>query len=152
MVGGTRVHRSVIQREISRVLVLNLSGEKCGFKTAGEKCRLTKPSLLSRGTRPYYTGLISHSVFDQVRPATFASFLHSDSRTLMQNLTVNKPPVLTGTVLLILWLIYIVLTVWIPMLSVYIHAVNPYGDVLRPNSAAQNVDIVRQIDSGSLTT
>jgi hypothetical protein len=30
MVGGTIFHREMIQREISRVLVLNLSGEKSG--------------------------------------------------------------------------------------------------------------------------
>jgi hypothetical protein len=33
MVGGTTFHRRVIQREISRVLVLNLSGENNGTKT-----------------------------------------------------------------------------------------------------------------------
>jgi hypothetical protein len=33
MVGGTIFHRWVIQREISRVLVLNLSGKKTVLKT-----------------------------------------------------------------------------------------------------------------------
>ena len=46
-------HREVIQREISRVLVLNLSGKTNGAKnTAGRTLSLTPPSLLSRGTRP----------------------------------------------------------------------------------------------------
>ena len=32
MVGGTIFHRRVIQREISRVLVLNLSGKQSGAR------------------------------------------------------------------------------------------------------------------------
>jgi hypothetical protein len=51
MFGGTIFHRWMIQCEISRVLVLNLSG-----KTSGASARyrittpLTPPSLLSRDT------------------------------------------------------------------------------------------------------
>jgi len=37
MVGGTTFHWNVISREISRVLVLNLSGECGGGQTAWEK-------------------------------------------------------------------------------------------------------------------
>ena len=46
-------HRDVIQREISRVLVLNLlwQRKRCS-RTAQEISVLTTPSLLSRGTRP----------------------------------------------------------------------------------------------------
>ena len=53
MVGGTIFHRRVIQREISRVLVLNLSGKTSGAKTPPTRSLpLTQPSLLSRATRP----------------------------------------------------------------------------------------------------
>jgi hypothetical protein len=53
MVGGTTFHRRVIQREISRVLVLNLSGEKQRCQnTDGIRLCLTPPSFLSRATRP----------------------------------------------------------------------------------------------------
>src|SRR5271163_4352894 len=52
MVGGTMFHRRVIQREISRVLVLNLSGKTSGAKNTDRIfLSLTPPSLLSRGTR-----------------------------------------------------------------------------------------------------
>src|SRR5271156_4011768 len=51
MVGGTMFHRRVIQREISRVLVLNLSGKTSGAKNTDRIfLSLTPPSLLSRGT------------------------------------------------------------------------------------------------------
>ena|SRR5579885_1975122 len=56
MVGGTIFHRRVIQREISRVLVLNL----LWHDNAGGACAppritmsLTEPSLLSRGTHSF---------------------------------------------------------------------------------------------------
>jgi hypothetical protein len=49
-----RVHREVIQREISRALVLNLSGKTNGDKnTAGRSLPLTQPSLLSRAAQQY---------------------------------------------------------------------------------------------------
>ncbi len=55
MVGGTIFHRRVIQREISRALVLNL----LWHDNAGGACAppritmsLTEPSLLSRGSPP----------------------------------------------------------------------------------------------------
>src|SRR5713226_7959803 len=53
MVGGTTFHREMIQREISRALVLNLSGKASGA-TALPRIflSLTAPSLLSRPTRP----------------------------------------------------------------------------------------------------
>jgi hypothetical protein len=52
MVGGTIFHREVIQREISRALVLNLSGKASGAPTLLRTTMpLTEPSLLSRGTR-----------------------------------------------------------------------------------------------------
>ena len=53
MVGGTiEFHRRVIQREISRVLVLNLSGKQAVLKAPHRiSLSLTAPSLLSRGTR-----------------------------------------------------------------------------------------------------
>src|SRR5216684_4433392 len=52
MVGGTTFHREMIQREISRALVLNLSGKASGA-TALPRIflSLTAPSLLSRPTR-----------------------------------------------------------------------------------------------------
>src|SRR6266849_9278144 len=54
MVGGTTFHREMIQREISRALVLNLSGKASGA-TALPRIflSLTAPSLLSRPTRPF---------------------------------------------------------------------------------------------------
>ena len=54
MVGGTtRFHRKVIRREFSSGLwsSISLANKRCSH-TAQEECRLTKPSLLSRGTRP----------------------------------------------------------------------------------------------------
>ena len=52
MVGGTIFHRKVIQREISRVLVLNQSGDKETVpNTDGISLSLTPPSFLSRGNR-----------------------------------------------------------------------------------------------------
>ena len=61
MVGGTIFferssgeddHRWVIQREISRVLVLNPLWQKSGAQNTGRiLLSLTPPSLLSRGTR-----------------------------------------------------------------------------------------------------
>jgi hypothetical protein len=55
MVGGTIFHREMIPREISRALVLNLSGETSGAKTPPRRSLpLTEPSLLSRGTRTLF--------------------------------------------------------------------------------------------------
>ena len=52
MVGGTVFHREMIQREISRVLVLSLSGKASGALALHRTTMpLTEPSLLSRGTR-----------------------------------------------------------------------------------------------------
>src|ERR1017187_9012749 len=52
MVGGTIFHREVIPREISRALVLNLSGEHGGAHVPPRRSlSLTQPSLLSRATR-----------------------------------------------------------------------------------------------------
>ena len=52
MVGGTVFHRDVIQREISRALVLNLSGKASGATALPRiLLSLTAPSLLSRPTR-----------------------------------------------------------------------------------------------------
>jgi hypothetical protein len=46
-----RFHRGMIHREISRVLVLHLLWQRRGARsTTKEKCALTTPSLLSRGT------------------------------------------------------------------------------------------------------
>ena len=56
MVGGTIFHRRVIQREISRVLVLNLLWhDKAGGAHAPPRITmsLTEPSLLSRGTHSF---------------------------------------------------------------------------------------------------
>src|ERR1019366_3362091 len=51
MVGGRIFHREMIQREISRALVLNLSGKASGAQTLHRTTMpLTEPSLLSRGT------------------------------------------------------------------------------------------------------
>jgi hypothetical protein len=51
MVGGTIFHREVISREISRALVLNLSGKASGAHTPPRtSLPLTVPSLLSRAT------------------------------------------------------------------------------------------------------
>jgi hypothetical protein len=76
MVGGTIFHREVIQREISRVLVLNLLWRKkrC-FGTARDIFALTEPSLLSRATRheppagPDYLMRLTTTVSDS--PSTF---------------------------------------------------------------------------------
>jgi len=52
MVGGTIFHREVIPREISRALVLNLSGEHGGAHVPPRRSlSLTQPSLLSMATR-----------------------------------------------------------------------------------------------------
>jgi hypothetical protein len=52
MAGGTiRSHRKMIHRESSRASVLNHSGGPAVLHgSAGKKCLLTTPSLLSRGT------------------------------------------------------------------------------------------------------
>jgi len=51
MFGGTMFHREMIQREISRALVLNLSGKPSGASALpGIFLSLTEPSLLSRRT------------------------------------------------------------------------------------------------------
>src|SRR6266851_5728486 len=54
MIGGTTFHREMIQREISRALVLNLSGKASGA-TALPRIflSLTAPSLLSRTARSW---------------------------------------------------------------------------------------------------
>jgi len=50
----------VIQREISRVLVLNPSGEKSGATALHRiSLSLTPPSLLSRGTRQFVPGQLA---------------------------------------------------------------------------------------------
>ena len=54
MFGGTMFHREMIQREISRVLVLNPSGKKRCSGTAQDIFALTEPSLLSRRTPSYF--------------------------------------------------------------------------------------------------
>jgi hypothetical protein len=53
MAGGTiRLHRKMIHRESSGASVLNHSGNRAVLQSsATEKCGLTTPSLLSRGTR-----------------------------------------------------------------------------------------------------
>ena len=60
MAGGTicfRLHRKLIHRESSRASVLNPSGGHAVLHSiATEKCLLTTPSLLSRGTRPQVQG------------------------------------------------------------------------------------------------
>jgi hypothetical protein len=59
MVGGTTFHRRVIQREISRVLVLNLSGKPSGAQALHRiSLPLTEPSLLSRGTLYNRVGVV----------------------------------------------------------------------------------------------
>src|SRR5258708_33029686 len=72
MVGGTIFHRRVIQREISRVLVLNLSGNRNGAQNTDRTfLSLTAPSLLSRaspqgwpaaGSRTAYRGSFPFAV------------------------------------------------------------------------------------------
>jgi len=52
MVGGTTFHWNVISREISRVLVLNLSGECGGGQTAWEKFVLDTAFPLIDGHPP----------------------------------------------------------------------------------------------------
>ncbi len=49
MVGGTIFHREMIQREISRVLVLNLSGEKAVPRTAPDNYALDRAFALIDG-------------------------------------------------------------------------------------------------------
>ena len=56
MVGGTTFHREMIQREISRALVLNLSGKASGAPALhGMTLSLTAPSLLSRRTPSHFS-------------------------------------------------------------------------------------------------
>jgi hypothetical protein len=74
---------------------------------------------------PYYTGVISHDAFNVVRAAKVADFLHFGSRTLMQKLAINKPAALTGSVLFVLWLMYIATTISIPILVARIHGADP---------------------------
>jgi len=52
MVGGTKLHRKVIQREISRVLVLNLSGGKSGVAHRSEEVCLDNVFALIEGHPP----------------------------------------------------------------------------------------------------
>jgi len=50
MVGGTIFHREMIQREISRVLVLNLSGKASGTPSVPRTAlTMAAPSLLIEG-------------------------------------------------------------------------------------------------------
>jgi hypothetical protein len=69
MVGGTIFHRKVIQREITRVLLLNLSGKTSGACAPPRTTTpLTTPSLLSRATRQANYGImvdIEYQVWDQ---------------------------------------------------------------------------------------
>jgi hypothetical protein len=53
MEGGTRFCQEMIQREISRVLVLNLSGKNGASALPEIFLPLTAPSLLSRRTPSY---------------------------------------------------------------------------------------------------
>ena len=71
MVGGTIFHRRVIQREISRVLVLNLSGNASGAKnTAGEKFALDiafalidgHPNLCSQHRALLLDSVVGHTI------------------------------------------------------------------------------------------
>jgi hypothetical protein len=52
MVGGTTFHREVIEREISRALVLNLSGNTTVLKTPREKFVLDRVFALIEGHPP----------------------------------------------------------------------------------------------------
>ena len=56
MFGGTMFRREMIPREISRVLVLNLSGKASGAPAPPRiRLPLTPPSLLSRRTPSYFS-------------------------------------------------------------------------------------------------
>jgi hypothetical protein len=54
MVGGTQVHREVIQREISRVLVLNLLWQTTRSKNRCGEVLLDKAFALIEGHPPTY--------------------------------------------------------------------------------------------------
>ena len=94
---------------------------------------------------PYYTGAISHDAFNVVRAAKFADFLHFGSRTLMQKLAMNKPAALTGSVLFVLWLMYIATTISVPILVSRIHGADPklWSPVSGPDPKASLPDVLR---------
>src|SRR6266849_5238238 len=76
MVGGTTFHREMIQREISRALVLNLSGKASGA-TALPRIflSLTAPSLLSRPTRHHLLFADNMTVYEPLQPMSSRSAL-----------------------------------------------------------------------------
>ncbi len=62
MVGGTKFRRRVIHGEISRVLVLNLSGKTAVLPAPPSRSvPLTKPSLLSRATLESKVGAVARA-------------------------------------------------------------------------------------------
>jgi len=75
MVGGTIFHRWVIQREIYRVLVLNLSGKANGARNTDRRSlSLTAPSLLSMA--PTAVDFLCYPDFDS--PTVFAVLLDDE--------------------------------------------------------------------------
>jgi hypothetical protein len=112
MVGGTIFHREMIQREISRVLVLNLSAKKRCPALLRTTMPLTEPSLLSRGTRQRFIklgketeredrnhlirGRLIHNVTEGTdKGAMSAKILGSDSE-----LNMWQPDQMTGMIIL----------------------------------------------------
>jgi hypothetical protein len=75
---------------------------------------------------PYYTGLISHNGFNVLSPAKLNDLVHFGPGNLIRHLLVNKPAALTGNVLLVLWLIYVAVTIGVPVLIFRIHAAHPH--------------------------
>jgi len=77
-------HRGVIQREISRVLVLNLSGKKNGAKNTDR----TPPSLLSKGHPSHLPDLARISL----HPVKSAETCHPPSKHDIYCLQEQTPP------------------------------------------------------------
>jgi len=68
MVGGTIFHRDVIQREISRALVLNLSGKTRCSGTAEEIFVLDNAFALIDGPQPLWQNAVLRHCRGDIRP------------------------------------------------------------------------------------
>jgi 4-amino-4-deoxy-L-arabinose transferase-like glycosyltransferase len=64
-----------------------------------------------------YSGVFSHSTLNWVPPARIQQLVHSGPFTIAQRLLINKSPILTTRVLLMLWLTYIAATIWLTVSS-----------------------------------
>jgi hypothetical protein len=98
MVGGTIFHRRVIQREISRVLVLNPLWQKSGGQNTDRiSLSLTPPSLLSRATHDFAPTcgnrrLSSCKHLGRAHSAKSLRYRHSSNPTLRKARRVGHTP------------------------------------------------------------